>query len=117
MSLEKEEKRRQKMSHMKKMQSEKQNLIKFWKNLSRKVRVLPIVCVSALSLSQVSCVTSGAPVLKPPACPLWSDYALDDLEMILSLQEAGDLDIESLEYQLGENQRHCEALDAFLEDE
>jgi len=55
--------------------------------------------------------------LKPPACPLWSDYALDDLEMILSLQEAGELDIESLEYQLGENQRHCEALDAFLEDE
>ena len=106
------------MQHMKKTQSEKQSRIKSWKNLSRKVRVLLTVCVSALSLSLLtSCVTSGAPVLKPPACPLWSDYAIDDLEMLLALQEAGDLDIESLEYQLGENQRHCEALDAFLEDE
>ena len=26
-------------------------------------------------------------------------------------------DIIDLEYQLGENQRHCEALDAFLEEE
>ena len=106
------------MLHTKKTQSEKQSRIKSWKNLSRKVRVLLTVCVSALSLSLLtSCVTSGAPVLKPPACPLWSDYAIDDLEMLLALQEAGDLDIESLEYQLGENQRHCEALDAFLEDE
>ena len=56
-------------------------------------------------------------MLKPPACPLWSDEAIDDLEMLLALQEAGELDIESLEYQLGENQRHCEALDAFLEEE
>ena len=106
------------MLHMKRTQSEKQSRIKSWKNLSRKVRVLLTVCVSALSLSLLtSCVTSGAPVLKPPACPLWSDYAIDDLEMLLALQEAGDIDIESLEYQLGENQRHCEALDAFLEDE
>ena len=106
------------MLHTKKTQSEKQSQIKSWKSLSRKVRVLLTVCVSALSLSLLtSCVTSGAPVLKPPACPLWSDYAIDDLEMLLALQEAGDIDIESLEYQLGENQRHCEALDAFLEDE
>tara|TARA_X000001382_G_C3082425_1_gene150953 strand:- start:220 stop:390 length:171 start_codon:yes stop_codon:yes gene_type:complete len=56
-------------------------------------------------------------VLKPPPCPQWSEYAIDDLVMLLEMQEAGKLDIVSLEYQLGENQRHCEALDAFLEDE
>ena len=107
------------MTHTKRMQSERQSLIKFWKSLLRKVRNLPIVCVGALSLSllTISCITSGAPVLKPPACPLWSDYAIDDLEMLLALQEAGYIDIVSLEYQLGENNRHCEALDAFLEDE
>jgi hypothetical protein len=37
--------------------------------------------------------------------------------MLLELQEAGELDIISLEFQLGENQRHCEALDAFLGEE
>ena len=94
------------------------NATRRWRRLSRRARILPAVCVSALSLSLLtSCVTSGAPVLKPPACPLWSDYAIDELEMLLALQEAGDIDIESLEYQLGENQRHCEALDAFLEEE
>ena len=106
------------MLHMKRTQNEKQSLTRLWRSLSRRARILPAVCVSALSLSLLtSCVTSGAPVLKPPACPLWSDYAIDDLEMLLALQEAGDVDIESLEYQLGENQRHCEALDAFLEEE
>ena len=107
------------MLHMKKMQNEKQSRIRFWRSLSRKARTLPIVCVSALSLSllTISCATSGAPVLKPPACPLWSDDAIDDLDMLLTLQEAGDIDIVSLEYQLGENNRHCEALDAFLEEE
>jgi hypothetical protein len=33
------------------------------------------------------------------------------------MQAAGEIDMESLEYQIGENQRHCMALDAFLEDE
>jgi len=55
-------------------------------------------------------------VAKPPACPLWSDDAIDDLDMLLSLNQAGELDIVSLEYQLGENFRHCEALDTYLED-
>ena len=32
------------------------------------------------------------------------------------MQAAGEIDITSLEYQLGEDQRHCEALDAFLEE-
>ena len=39
-----------------------------------------------------------------------------DLEMLLYLQEGGEIDIIHLEYQLGTNQRHCEALDGFLED-
>lgn len=52
----------------------------------------------------------------PPACPVWSDYAIDDLEMLLTLQEDGDIDIVSLEHQLGENDRHCDALDKYLED-
>jgi hypothetical protein len=33
------------------------------------------------------------------------------------MQAAGEIGMVSLEYQLGENQRHCAALDAFLEDE
>ena len=63
-----------------------------------------------------ACCTTGTPVLKPAACPQWSEYAIVELELLLKLQKAGEIDIESLEYQLGENQRHCEALDAFLED-
>tara|TARA_R110000822_G_scaffold52235_8_gene135357 strand:+ start:12184 stop:12330 length:147 start_codon:yes stop_codon:yes gene_type:complete len=47
---------------------------------------------------------------------VWSDYAVDDLEMLLVLQENGDIDIVSLESQLGENDRHCAALDSYLED-
>lgn len=34
----------------------------------------------------------------------------------MSLQETGVIDIVSLEFQLGKNERHCESLDAFLED-
>jgi hypothetical protein len=58
----------------------------------------------------------SAPVLKPLACPVWADEAIVDYEMLLALQEAGTIDIRSLEYQLGEDDRQCEALDAFLED-
>ena len=53
----------------------------------------------------------------PPACPIWSEDAVLDLEMLLELQKAGVFDIVDLEYQLGSQQRHCEALDAFLKDE
>ena len=34
--------------------------------------------------------------------------------MLLDLQTIGEIDIIDLEYQLGEQQRHCEALDAYL---
>ena len=67
-------------------------------------------------ISSSACCTTGTPVLKPPACPQWSEYAIVELELLLRLQKEGAIDIKSLEYQLGENQRHCEALDAFLED-
>jgi hypothetical protein len=36
--------------------------------------------------------------------------------MLLELQKAREIDIVDLEYQLATNLRHCEALDAFLED-
>tara|TARA_Y100000996_G_scaffold380470_1_gene334386 strand:+ start:2513 stop:2662 length:150 start_codon:yes stop_codon:yes gene_type:complete len=48
---------------------------------------------------------------------MWSEDAIVDLEVLLEMQAVGEVDIVDLEYQLGENQRHCEALDAFLEDE
>ena len=74
--------------------------------------------VSVVVLAQTtSCCTTGAPVLKPPPCPQWQPDAIGDLEMLLYMQEVGDIEIVDLEYQLGENQRHCIALDAFLEDE
>ena len=104
------------MSHMKRMQSERQSLMQLCRSRLKRVRLLLTVFVSAVILLTISCATR-APVLKPSPCPQWSEYAIDDLVMLLELQEAGRLDIVSLEYQLGENQRHCEALDAFLEDE
>ncbi|NRA11447.1 MAG: hypothetical protein HRT57_05795 [Crocinitomicaceae bacterium] len=53
----------------------------------------------------------------PPACPKWTEDAILDLELLLVLQNAGEIDIIDLEYQLGSQQRHCEALDAFLKDD
>lgn len=50
----------------------------------------------------------------PPPCPAWSEEAIVELELLYSLYEAGEIDMESLDYQLGENQRHCEALDKYL---
>ena len=105
------------MLHTKRMQNERQNLMRSCQRQLKRVSLLLIVCVGAISLTTTSCATSGAAVLRPPACPQWSEDSITDLEMLLELQEAGELDIVSLEYQLGENQRHCEALDAFLEEE
>ena len=53
----------------------------------------------------------------PPACPKWTEDAIFDLELLLELQNSGVIDIADLGYQLGENLRHCEALDAFLKDD
>jgi hypothetical protein len=64
-----------------------------------------------------SCCTTSAPVLLPPPCPIWSNDAIDDLALLIHMQELGEIDIVALEYQLGENERHCRALDAFLAEE
>ena len=60
------------------------------------------------------CITIGVSVLEPPVCPKWAEDAILDLEKLLELQHAGEIDIVDLEYHLGLQQRHCEALDAFL---
>ena len=99
------------------MQKERQSPMQLCRSQLKRVSRSLTVFVSGVSLLTISCATTGAPVLKPPPCPQWSEYAIDDLVMLLEMQEAGELDIVSLEYQLGENQRHCEALDAFLEEE
>ena len=91
--------------------------MKCWHSQSKKVKhLLTVSVVAAVALTTSSCCTTGAPVLKPPACPVWQSDAVGDLEMLLYMQEVGDIEIVDLEYQLGEQQRHCEALDAFLED-
>ena len=68
-------------------------------------------------LSGAGCAISGVSSFEPPACPKWHENAIFDLEMLLELQNAGEIDIVDLEYQLGEQQRHCEALDAYLKDD
>ena len=99
--------------HMKKMQRGKQGLIRLWKNQSKKVKHLLIAFVIVATIPISGCVT-GVPILKPPACPMWSEDAIIDLEKLIALQHIGELDIVDLEYHLGLQQRHCEALDAFL---
>ena len=67
------------------------------------------VCVIVLA----GCATTGVPTLKPPACPAWNDKAIVQLEVVLT----SGLEIKDLEYHVAEQLRHCEALDAWLEDE
>ena len=67
------------------------------------------VCVIALT----GCATTGVATLKPPACPAWSEKAIIQLEVVLT----SGLEIKDLEYHVAEQLRHCEALDAWLEDE
>lgn len=73
-----------------------------------------ILFVSGMSLLITSCCAKTATEMKPPACPYWMEEAVYELETLLELQEEGVVNIEALEYQLAENQRHCEALDAYL---
>jgi len=48
---------------------------------------------------------------------VWSEEAINELVALLELQSEGEIDMTSLEWQLGENLRHCEALDAFLDND
>ena len=53
------------------------------------------------------------PTLKPPACPAWSEKAIDQFNAVLT----SEMEVKDLEYHVAEQLRHCEALDAWLEDE
>jgi hypothetical protein len=104
------------MRYTKNMQNEKNGRIKFYPVPLKRVRLLLIafVIVATQLLSGAGCAISGVSNLEPPACPRWNEDAIRNLEMLLDLQTIGEIDIIDLEYQLGEQQRHCEALDAYL---
>ena len=97
------------MSGMKKMLEEQQRQVRFLHNLLKRVAILLLVCVIALA----GCATTGVATLKPPACPAWSNKAIVQLEAVLT----SGMKIKDLEYHVAEQLRHCEALDAWLEDE
>ena len=97
------------MSGMKKMRGEQQRQARFFLNRLRLVAILLPVCVIVLA----GCATTGVATLKPPACPAWSNKAIVQLEAVLT----SGMKIKDLEYHVAEQLRHCEALDAWLEDE
>jgi hypothetical protein len=97
------------MSGMKKMLAEQQRQVRYFLNPLKRVAILLPVCVIVLA----GCATTGVPTLKPPACPAWNDEAIDQLEVVLT----SEMEIKDLEYHIAEQLRHCEALDAWLEDE
>lgn len=77
-----------------------------------------MVCVIVLIVSLlISCAPDCVNTTNPPACPVWSEEAINELVALLELQSEGEIDMTSLEWQLGENLRHCEALDAFLDND
>ena len=97
------------MSGMKKMLAEQQRQVRFFLNPLKRVAILLPVCVIVLT----GCATTGGPTLKPPACPAWSEKAIDQLNAVLT----SGMEVNDLEYHVAEQLRHCEALDAWLEDE
>ena len=97
------------MSGMKKMLGEQQRRVRFLQSPLRRVAILLPVCVIVLT----GCATTGVPTLKPPACPAWNDKAINQLNAVLT----SGLEVKDLEYHVAEQLRHCEALDAWLEDE
>ena len=96
------------MSGMKKMLAEQQKQIRFLRSPLGRAAILLPVCVIALT----GCATTGVATLKPPACPAWNNKAIAQLEVVLT----SGLEINDLEYHIAEQLRHCEALDAWLED-
>ena len=97
------------MSGMKKMLAEQQGQVRFSLSPLKRVAILLPVCVIVLT----GCATTGVPTLKPPACPAWNDKAINQLNAVLT----SGLEVKDLEYHVAEQLRHCEALDAWLEDE
>ena len=99
------------MSGMKKMLAEQQRQVRFLHNLLKRVAILLLVC--GIVLAGCACATTGVPTLKPPACPAWSGKAIDQLNAVLT----SGMEVNDLEYHVAEQLRHCEALDAWLQDE
>ena len=99
------------MSGMKKMLGERQRQVRFLHNLLKRAAILLLVCV--IVLAGCACATTGVPILKPPACPVWSENAIDQFNAVLT----SGMKVNDLEYHIAEQLRHCEALDAWLEDE
>ena len=99
------------MSGMKKMLGEQQKQVRFFLNLLKQARILLPVCV--IVLIGCACATTGVPTLKPPACPAWNEKAIDQFNAVLT----SEMKTKDLEYHVAEQLRHCEALDAWLEDE
>ena len=97
------------MSGMKKMLVVRRGQIRFLLNPLKRAAILLPVCVIVLA----GCATTGVPTLKPPACPAWSEKAIAQLEVVLT----SGMKINDLEYHIAEQLRHCEALDAWLQDE
>ena len=97
------------MSGMKKMLVLRRGHIRFLLYPLKRAAILLPVCVIVLA----GCATTGVPTLKPPACPAWSGKAIDQLNAVLT----SGMEVNDLEYHVAEQLRHCEALDAWLEDE
>ena len=75
-----------------------------------------IWCVAFVSGLMINCEHTGATVLKPPSCPKWSDAAIDELERLIEMRKRNIISIENLERAIGEQHRHCVALDEYLDD-
>jgi len=105
------------MKFMKKAQRKKLWQTEFSHSPSKRALILSIVlgfAVGVVSYLNIGCVTDRILTLRPPPCPIWTEDAISDLEFLFEMQAAGELDIADLEHTLGEQQRHCEALDVYI---
>ena len=58
----------------------------------------------------IGCKHKEGVVGNPPQCPIWSPAAIEQLEMLLDMQERGDIDVYALEIELGRMEQTCQAL-------
>ena len=109
------------MRYMMKNQNERQGSVESWRNQSKKGRhslLASVVLVAILGVAPSGCCTpcKTASGFSPDPCPGWHEDAVMDLDMLIEMQEAGVIDIIDLEYQMGLQKRHCNALNCYLED-
>jgi hypothetical protein len=105
------------MKYMKKVQNEKTRQTEYSLSPSKRALISSIVLgfvVGVVSHLNIGCATDRIITLRPPPCPIWTEDAVLELELLFELQAAGEIDIADLEYTLGEQQRHCEALDVYI---